>query len=164
MYCNALHRIITVWFSSPPRLISVSLGNLLSVLLLGTEDLLLSVLLLVSLLSRSSFNLFGQAVSDQSVLGFESLGVFNRRVDQTETGRLATTEGSSETENRNGILFSLVDFGQLFSQFILGDVTSVGVDNVNDELSSRQQGVGDNLSSSDSDSVRLNVSMWWKGR
>lgn len=126
--------------------------------LLSTEDLLVSVLLLLSLLSRSLLDLLGQAVSHQSVVGLESLGVLNGRVDQAEAGRLATTEGSSETEDRHGVLLSLVDLGQLVSQLILGDVGSVGVDDVDDELSSGQQGVRDNLSGSDSNSVRLDVS------
>lgn len=123
--------------------------------LLGTEDLLVSVLLLLSLLSGSLLNLLSQTVSDQSVSWLESLGVSNGLVDQTETGRLSTTELGSETEDRDSVLVSLVKLGQLLSQLVLGDVSSVWVQNVNDELSSSQQRVGDNLSSSDSNGVTL---------
>lgn len=136
-------------------LIGVSLGHLLGVGGLSTEDLLLSVLLLLSLLSGRLLNLLSQTVSNQSVGWLESLGVSNRLVDQAETGRLATTEVSSETENGDSVLVSLVQLGQLLSQLILGDVRSVWVQDVDDELSSGQQWVGDNLSSSDSNSVTL---------
>ncbi|EEQ40410.1 hypothetical protein CLUG_04538 [Clavispora lusitaniae ATCC 42720] len=134
-------------------LISVSLSNLLGVGSLGTKDLLISVLLLLSLLSRRLLNLLSQTVSDQSVGWLESLGVSNGLVDQTETGRLSSTELGSETENRDSVLVGLVQLSQSFSQLILGDVSSVWVQDVNDELSSGQQWVGDNLSSSDSNGV-----------
>lgn len=136
-------------------LLSVSSGHLLSVGLLGTEDLLVSVLLLLSLLSGGLLNLFSQAVSHQSVGWLESLGVSNGLVDQTETSGLATTELSSETKHRDSILVSLVQLGQSGSQLVLRHVWSVWVQNVNDELSSSQQGVGDDLSGSDSNSVTL---------
>lgn len=123
--------------------------------LLGTEDLLVSVLLLLSLLSGWLLNLLSQTVSDQSVSWLESLSVSNGLVDQTETSRLSTTELGSETEDRDSVLVSLVKLGQLLSQLVLGDVSSVWVQNVNDELSSSQQRVGDNLSSSDSNGVTL---------
>lgn len=122
---------------------------------LGTEDLLVSVLLLLSLLSGSLLDLLSQTVSDQSVSWLELLGVGNGLVDQTETGGLATTELGSEAENGNSVLVSLVNLSQLLSQLILGDVSSVWVQNVNDELSSGQQWVGDNLSGSDSNGVTL---------
>lgn len=122
---------------------------------LGTEDLLVSVLLLLSLLSGSLLDLLSQTVSDQSVSWLKLLGVGNGLVDQTETGGLATTELGSEAENGNSVLVSLVNLSQLLSQLILGDVSSVWVQNVNDELSSGQQWVGDNLSGSDSNGVTL---------
>lgn len=136
-------------------LVGVSLGHLLGVRSLSTEDLLLSVLLLLSLLSRALLDLLSQAVSNQSVGWLESLSVSDRLVDQTETGRLSTTEVGSETENRDSVLVSIVQVRQLLSQLVLGDVSSVWVQDVNDELSSGQQWVGDNLSSSDSNSVTL---------
>lgn len=139
-------------------LLSVSSSNLLGVGGLGTEDLLVSVLLLLSLLSRSLVSLLGQAVSDQSVGWLESLGVGNGLVDQTETSGLATTKLSSETEHRNSVLVGLVQLRQSGSQLVLGHVWSVWVQHVNDELSSSQQWVGDNLSGSDSNSVTLDVS------
>lgn len=136
-------------------LISVSLSNLLGVGSSSTKDLLVSVLLLLSLLSGRLLNLLSQTVSDQSVSWLESLGVGNGLVNQTETSGLSTTELSSETENRDSILVSLVQLSQLLSQLILRDVSSVWVQDVDDELSSGQQWVGDNLSSSDSNGVTL---------
>lgn len=123
--------------------------------LLGTEDLLVSVLLLLSLLSRWLLNLLSQTVSDQSVSWLESLGVGNGLVDQTETSGLSTTELGSETKDRDSVLVGLVQLRQLLSQLVLGDVSSVWVQDVNDKLSSGQQRVGDNLSSSDSNGVTL---------
>lgn len=136
-------------------LVSVTAGNLLSSSLTGTEDLLVSVLLLLSLLSGSLLDLLGQTVSDQSVGWLELLGVSSGVVDQTETGRLTTTVLSSETENRDSVLLGLVDLGDLLTKLVLGDVGSVWVQDVNDELLSGQQWVGDDLSGTDSDSVRL---------
>lgn len=100
-------------------LVSVTTGDLLSQSLTSTKDLLVSVLLLLSLLSGSLLSLLSQTVSDQSVGWFELLGIGNRVVDQTETDGLATTELGSEAEDGNSVLLSLVDFGQLFTQFIL---------------------------------------------
>lgn len=122
---------------------------------LGTEDLLVSVLLLLSLLSGSLLDLLSQTVSHQSVGWLKLLGVSNGLVDQTETGRLSSTELGSESENGNSVLVGLVQLSQLLSQLILGDVSSVWVQNVNDKLSSGQQWVGDNLSGSDSNGVTL---------
>lgn len=62
-------------------LISVTTSNLLGQTLTSTEDLLTSVLSLLSLLSGGLFNLFSQTVSDQSVGWFELLGVGNRVVN-----------------------------------------------------------------------------------
>ncbi|ODQ81526.1 hypothetical protein BABINDRAFT_159806 [Babjeviella inositovora NRRL Y-12698] len=141
--------------SSLERLILVTTGNLLGVTLLGTEDLLVTVLLLLSLLSRGLFNLVSQTVSNQSVSWLELLGVSDRGVDQTEPSRLTTTVLGSETKDGDSVLFSLVNFSQLFSQLILRDVSSVWVQDIDNELSSGQQWVGDNLSGSDGNSVRL---------
>lgn len=136
-------------------LFSVSLSNLLGVGGSSTKDLLVSVLLLLSLLSGRLLNLLSQTVSHQSVSWLESLGISNGLVNQTETSGLSTTELGSETENRDSVLVSLVQLSQSLSQLILGDVGSVWVQDVNDELSSSQQWVGDNLSSSDSNGVTL---------
>jgi hypothetical protein len=118
------------------KLISVSSSSSLGGTLGSTKDLLLSVLLLLSLLSGSLFNLLGQSVSDQSVSWLKLLGVSSGLVDQTETSGLTSTELGSETENGNGILVGLVGLSQSFTQLVLGDVWSVWVQDVNDELSS----------------------------
>lgn len=118
------------------KLISVSSSSSLGGTLGSTKDLLLSVLLLLSLLSGSLVNLLGQSVSDQSVSWLKLLGVSSGLVDQTETSGLTSTELGSETENGNGILVGLVGLSQSFTQLVLGDVWSVWVQDVNDELSS----------------------------
>lgn len=133
------------------RTTSLGLGDSLT----STEDLLVLVLLLLSLLSGRLLNLLLKTVSDESVGWLELLGVSDRVVDETETSGLTTTVLSSETEDRNSILVSLVDTSELLSQLILGDVGSVWVENVNDELESSQKWVVDDLSGSDGNSVRL---------
>ncbi|KAH3667593.1 hypothetical protein OGATHE_003116 [Ogataea polymorpha] len=133
----------------------ISLSGLLLGLSLSTKDLLASVLLLFSLLSGGLFNLLGKTVSDESVGWFEFLGVSNRVVDETETGRLSTTESGSEAKHRDRVLLNFVKSRQLVSQLVLGHVGSVWVDDIDDKLSSVQQWVGDDLSGSDGDSVRL---------
>lgn len=139
------------------RLVLLSSSHLLSVSLLGTEDLLVSVLLLLSLLSGGLLHLLGQTVSNQSVSRLELLGVSSRLVNQTETGRLATTELGSETKHGDSILVGLVQLGQSLSQLVLGDVGSVRVQDVDDELLSGQQGVGNDLSGSDRNGVTLRL-------
>lgn len=133
----------------------MSLSLVLSDSSTSTKDLLLSVFTLSSLLSGWFFTLFGQTVSNQSVSWFEFFQVSNGVVDQTETSGFTTTVLSSETENRNSVLVNLVNGGQFFTQFSLGNVSSVWMQNVNDELTSSKKRVGDNLSGSDSNCVTL---------
>lgn len=149
--------MIYVYFGSPTttrsHLISISSGSSLGSSLVSTKDLLVSVLLLLSLLSGSLLDLLSQTVSDQSVGWLESLGVGDRLVDQTETSGLTTTELGSETKDGNSVLLSLVDLSQLLTELVLGDVSQVWVQDVEDELLSGQQWVGDNLTSSNSNSA-----------
>jgi hypothetical protein len=51
-------------------------------------------------------------------------------VDESETSCLSTTELSSQTENIDLILVGLVEFGELGSEFVLGDVGAVGVEDI----------------------------------
>lgn len=121
----------------------------------STEGLLLSVLLLLSLLSGSLVNLLGQAISDQSVRWLELLSVSNRVVNKTETSGSTTTVLGSEAKDGDGILVSLVGRSKLLSELVLGDVGSVWVENLNNELESGQKWVVENLSGSDGNSVTL---------
>jgi hypothetical protein len=117
--------------------------------LAGTEDLLTTVLLLVSLLSGGLLDLLAKTVSNKTVAGLKLLESINRVVDETKTSRLATTVLGLQTENRDSILLSVVDAGKLLTEVILRDVSSVGVENVNDELTTSKKGVSDELSSAD---------------
>jgi hypothetical protein len=51
-------------------------------------------------------------------------------VDESETSCLSATELSLETENVDLVLVGLVHFGKLASEFILGDVGSVWVEDI----------------------------------
>jgi hypothetical protein len=51
-------------------------------------------------------------------------------VDESETSCLSTTKLSSQTENINLILVGLVEFGELASEFVLGDIGAVGVKDI----------------------------------
>ncbi len=139
-------------------LVLSSLSLLSSISSLGTEDLLVSVLLLLSLLSRWLLNLVGKTSSHQSVVRFELLGVSNTVINQTKTSRFSTTVLSSETKDRDTVLLGLVQISQLLLQLVLGNICLGWMDNINHKLSSLQQWVADDLSGSDSDSVRLKKS------
>ena len=117
--------------------------------LAGTKDLLTTVLLLVSLLSRGLLDLLAKTVSNKTVAGLELLKSINRVVNKTETSRLTATVLGLQTENRDSVLLRVVDAGELLTEVILGDVSSVGVENVNDELTTSKKRVSDELSSAD---------------
>ena len=51
-------------------------------------------------------------------------------VDESEASCLSTTELSSQTENIDLILVGLVEFGELGSEFVLGDVGAVRVEDI----------------------------------
>jgi len=53
-----------------------------------------------------------------------------RIIDERETRRLSTTKLSLETENVDLVLVGLVEFGEFASEFVLGDVGAVGVEDV----------------------------------
>jgi hypothetical protein len=63
-------------------------------------------------------------------VGFELLQRLGRIVDQRETSCLSTTILSLETENVDLVLVGLVHFGELATEFILGDVGSVWVEDI----------------------------------
>ena len=63
-------------------------------------------------------------------MGFELLQRLWGIVDESETSCLSTTELSSQTENIDLILVGLVEFGKLGSELVLGDVGSVGVEDI----------------------------------
>lgn len=121
----------------------------------GSSDLLVSVLSLLSLLSRSLLDLGGKAVSDLSVGRLKLEQSLGRVVDETEAGGLSSSELGSQAKDGHGVLLGVVGASQLLSQLVLGHVGGRGVQDVNDKLSSAEEGVSDELSGSDSDGVGL---------
>lgn len=72
-------------------------------------------------------------------------------VDQTESGRPSTSKLGLESESGDSALVSLVQGGELLVELGLGDGGSGGVEDVDDELSSVEETVGDELAGSDGD-------------
>lgn len=126
-------------------------------MLLGTTDLLGTVLLLLALLATRLGNR-GETLTDQTVLGFESLEGLGVVVDEGETGRLGTTESGLETENDDGLLVDGVHLGELLAGVGLGAVGQTGMDDVQDHLLTSQQAVGHELTSAKSN--RSSVSLY----
>lgn len=119
--------------SSPPprrkssRLFLVLLGTLR----LGcASELLGSILALFPLLSAGLFDLGGVADTNESVVGFELLHGLDRVVDQGEPGGLATTVLRPHAEHVDLVLVGLVHFGEFRAEVVLGDVGSVGVQDI----------------------------------
>jgi hypothetical protein len=83
-----------------------------------------------TLLSAGLLNLRCNSDANQSVVRLELLQGLGRVVDQGESGGLSTTELRLETENVDLVLAGLVEFGQLASEVVLGDVGTVGVEDV----------------------------------
>jgi hypothetical protein len=81
-------------------------------------------------LSAGLLDLVGKSNTNQSVVGLELLQCLWRVVDESEPGCLSTTELSLETENVDLVLVGLVEFGELASEFILGDVGTVWVEDI----------------------------------
>lgn len=63
-------------------------------------------------------------------MGLELLQSLLGVVDEGETGALATTVLRAEAEDRDLFLVGLVEVGELVAEFILGDVGTVGVEDV----------------------------------
>jgi len=95
-----------------------------------TSELLGSVLSLLALLSAGLLDLGCVSNSDESVVGLELLHGLDAVVDEGETGRLATTVLCPHTEDVDLVLVGLVHFGESGAQVVLGDVGSVGVEDI----------------------------------
>lgn len=85
------------------------------------------------------------------MLGLELLLGLLVIVDQTEPGRPSTTKLGLETKSRDPGLVGLVKSGELFVELGLGDGGSGGVEDVDDELTTSQETVGDELAGSHGD-------------
>lgn len=128
--------------------------RLFLLLCLGALDLccaaqgLLSVLALLALLSAGTLGLGGKSDSDQSVLGLELLESLGGVVDEGEASGLATTELGAQAEDLDLLFLGLVQAAQLLLELDLGDVGTAGVEDVNHHLLASQQGVANELASS----------------
>jgi hypothetical protein len=83
-----------------------------------------------TLLSAGLLDLGGLAVTDEPVVGLELLHRLGAVVDEGEASGLATTVLGAETEDGDLVLVGLVKLGELGAELILGDVGTVGVEDV----------------------------------
>lgn len=86
-------------------------------------------------MTRRLLDLGGVTVTDKAVVGLEFLQSVVGVVDQSEAGGLSATELGAESEDRDLALVGLVELSKLRAKLILGDVGSVGVENITVELS-----------------------------
>merc|ERR1712228_547446 len=105
----------------------------------NTPDGLGAVLALLALLPARPLDLRRLPVPHQSVVRLKLLHGLAGVVDEGETGALAATVLSAETESRDLVLVGLVEFGELGAELVLGDVGAVGVEDVNDHLLAAQE-------------------------
>lgn len=83
-----------------------------------------------TLLSGGTLGLGGETNPHQSVLGLELLHGLGGVIDESEAGGLAATELGSETEDGDLVLLGLVERTELLTELLLGDVGTVGVEDV----------------------------------
>jgi hypothetical protein len=83
-----------------------------------------------TLLSAGLLDLCCHSYSDQAIMGLKLLQRFWRIVHERKTGCLSTTVLCLQTEDVDLVLVGLVHFGELASEFILGDVGAVGMENI----------------------------------
>lgn len=83
-----------------------------------------------TLLARSLLDLGGKADTDKTVVGLELLHGLGGVIDEGEAGGLAATELGAETEDVDLVLGGLVEGGQLLAELVLGDVRTVGVEDI----------------------------------
>lgn len=83
-----------------------------------------------TLLSGSLLDLLGHANTDKAVVGLELLHGLGGVVDKGEASGLAATELGAQAEDGDLVLAGLVHAGKLVAELILGDVGTVGVQDV----------------------------------
>lgn len=69
-------------------------------------------------------------------------------IDQSKASAPASTKVCPEAKCNNATLVSFVEGRKLFREIGLGDIRAAGVEDVNDELTARQEAVGDELACS----------------
>jgi len=114
----------------------------------GTSRLLGPVLTLFALLAGGLLNLGCLSESNKTVVGFEFFKSVIRVVNQCEPSRLATSILCAETKNGDLVLVGLVQLSELGPEIVLGDIRSVGVENVDNHLLPSKKGIADELTSS----------------
>lgn len=83
-----------------------------------------------TLLSAGTLDLGAQSNTDEAVVGLELLHGLGGVIDEGEASGLATTEVGAQTEDGDLFLLSLVQATELLAELLLGDVGTVGVQNV----------------------------------
>lgn len=83
-----------------------------------------------TLLSAGLLDLLSGTDTDETEVRLELLQGLSGVVDQSEAGALATTELRAETEDGDLILVGLVEASELLTEFVLGDIGTVGVEDV----------------------------------
>lgn len=83
-----------------------------------------------TLLPAGLLDLVGHADTDQPVVRLELLHGLVGVVDESEAGALATTVLGPEAEAVDLVLAGLVELGKLLAELILGDVGTVGVEDI----------------------------------
>ena len=87
--------------------------------------------------------------SDQPISGLKLFLRLLVVVNQRESGAPPTTEVRFETEGDDTSPVGLVEGGELLREFAPGNIRSGGVEDVNDELTSGQETVGDEFARAD---------------
>jgi hypothetical protein len=83
-----------------------------------------------TLLPAGLLDLGRHAVPHESVVGLKLLHRLGAVVDEGETGALAATKVRLHAEDRDIVLLRLVQLAELAAELVLGDVGSVGVEDV----------------------------------
>lgn len=83
-----------------------------------------------TLLPAGLLDLGGHAVPHQPVVGLELLHGLGAVVDESEAGALTATEVCLEAEDGDILLLGLVELAELATELVLGDVGTVGVEDV----------------------------------
>ena len=87
------------------------------------------------------------------MLWFEFLGGFFTIVDQAETGRSSSSEGSPESEKGDATSLRFVHFRETFLHLGSGNIWLSWVDHIDDHLTSLKEDVPDEFSCADGDGV-----------
>jgi len=117
--------------------------------LLGTTEFLGTVLSFLPQFSCWPFLLSGQPGSNQPISGLKLFLRLLVIVDQRKSGALPSTKVCLEAESNDTSLVGLVEGSELLRELVLWDIRPGGVEDVNDELTSGQETVGDEFPCAD---------------